>query len=108
MGPAYKTAGSNYSSDKAIVLLRDYLKTDNAISLDETSQSVLKILPKNSALSSEIFGFGEDCLEVAEMASYRGSAHLRLTQLFETLEESGYFSTLDSKVKFRFHYICHL
>lgn len=100
MGSAYKTAGSSYSSNKAIDLLRDYLKSDNPVSLEETSHSILQILPKNSALSTEIFGFGEDCLEVAAMASYRGSAHLRLTKLLETLAESGYFSTLDSKVSF--------
>jgi hypothetical protein len=100
MADPYEIAGSAYSSDKVIDILHGYLKADNAMSLEETSRSILELLPTKASLSTEVFGFGEDFFEVAESSSYRESTHLKLANLLETLGESGYFSSVDSKVRF--------
>jgi hypothetical protein len=100
MSSSYEAVGSAYSSDKVIGILREYIKADNAVSLEETSRSILELLPTKASLSTEVFGFGEDCFEVAEASSYRESTHLKLANLLETLGESGYFSYVDSKVRF--------
>ena len=86
------------SSEKVFTVLNDYLSFENPLPLDLAVESLLKLLPADAPDSEEIFRFGEDCFEIAEMLSYQSSSHSRLAQLLEALGLSSHFTSLTSEV----------
>ncbi|EPS34320.1 hypothetical protein PDE_09284 [Penicillium oxalicum 114-2] len=85
------------SSEKVFTVLNDYLSFENPLPLDLAVESLLKLLPADAPDSEEIFRFGEDCFEIAEMLSYQSSSHSRLAQLLEALGLSSHFTSLTSE-----------
>ncbi|KAI9802791.1 MAG: hypothetical protein M1833_001390 [Piccolia ochrophora] len=75
-------------SDKAFYLLRAFLQLDTASTLESTSQSILALLPEKDPNSTDVWCFGETCIEVAEQIPYHHPAQLKLVGLLEYLGES--------------------
>lgn len=95
-----KKVGSNpeLTQEKVFAVLSDYLGPESPLPLDLAVESLLKLLPTDAPDSEEICRFGEDCFELAEMASYKSSAHSRLAQLLEALGLSSHFTFLTKEV----------
>ncbi|KAF7719551.1 DUF3632 domain-containing protein [Penicillium ucsense] len=83
---------SDSSQEKVFAVLADYLSPESPLPLDLAVESLLKLLPASGPDSEEIYRFGEDCFEIAEMSSYKTSAHSRLAQLLEALGLSSQFT----------------
>ncbi|CEJ60589.1 hypothetical protein PMG11_09158 [Penicillium brasilianum] len=88
------TSNIEQTQEKAFAVLKDYLGPESPLPLDLAVESLLKLLPTDAPDSEEICRFGEDCFELAEMASYRNSSHSRLAQLLEALGLSSHFTFL--------------
>lgn len=92
------TSNIEHTQEKAFAVLKDYLGPESPLPLDLAVESLLKLLPTDAPDSEEICRFGEDCFELAEMASYRNSSHSRLAQLLEALGLSSHFTFLAKEV----------
>lgn len=88
------------TQEKVFAVLNEYLDPESPLPLDLAVESLLKLLPTDAPDSEEICRFGEDCFELAEMASYKISAHSRLAQLLEALGLSSHFTFLTKEVLF--------
>ncbi len=75
-------------TDKAFQLLRNYLQPDTTLTLESTVRSVLSLLPENVPLSTEIWSFGEICIELAEQIPFHHRSQLKLSALLESLGKS--------------------
>lgn len=75
-------------TDKASSILRDYLQPDTALTLDSAVQSSLDILPDKPAHSTDVWVFGEVCIELAEQIPYHHESQLKLAGLLERLGAS--------------------
>ena len=91
---------SREHAEKVFAVLNDYLDPESPLPLDLAVESLLKLLPTDAPDSEEICRFGEDCFELAEMTSYKTSAHSRLAQLLEALGLSSHFTFLTKEVLF--------
>lgn len=100
-GREVKKAASNpdFTQEKVFAVLNDYLGPESPLPLDLAVESLLKLLPIDAPDSEEICRFGEDCFELAEMASYKASTHSRLAQLLEALGLSSHFTFLTQEVR---------
>lgn len=87
-----------HTQEKVFAVLNDYLGAESPLPLDLAVESLLKLLPTDAPDSEEICRFGEDCFELAEMASYKTSSHSRLAQLLEALGLSSHFTFLTKEV----------
>jgi hypothetical protein len=98
-----KTASNpEHTQEKVFAVLNDYLGTESPLPLDLAVESLLKLLPTDAPDSEEICRFGEDCFELAEMASYKSSSQSRLAQLLEALGLSSHFTFLAKEVRILF------
>lgn len=71
--------------DKTFALLRDFVQPDSIMTLDFTAKSLEDLLPSNAPLSTEVWDFGESCIEVAEQIPYYHPSQLKLAGLLEYL-----------------------
>lgn len=74
--------------DKTFALLRDFLQPDSNLRLESVARSIEDFLPENAPLSTEVWDFGESCIEVAEQIPYYHPSQLKLTGLLEYLANS--------------------
>ncbi|KAJ5176593.1 uncharacterized protein N7482_002470 [Penicillium canariense] len=85
------------TQEKVFGVLRDFLEPKSPLPLDLAVESLLKLLPTDAPDSEEIWRFGEDCFELAEMSSFKTSSHSRLAQLLEALGLSSHFTFLSAE-----------
>ncbi|KAI9837081.1 MAG: hypothetical protein M1819_000730 [Sarea resinae] len=76
-------------TDKTFRLLRDFLQPDTVLTMESTAESILELLPENAPLSTDIWSFGETCIELAEQIPYYHPSQLKLAALFEHLGQSA-------------------
>ena len=71
-------------------ILYEYLqlKTTKTTTLQSTAASILTILPKKDPDSTEVWFFGELCIELAEQIPYYHPLQLKLIELLEYLKLS--------------------
>jgi len=74
--------------DKTFALLRDFLEPHSTVTLEFTARSIEDLLPGKAPLSTEIWDFGESCIEVAEQIPYYHTSQLKLAGLLEYLASS--------------------
>ncbi|KAJ5689593.1 hypothetical protein N7462_003985 [Penicillium macrosclerotiorum] len=89
------TMRTNYSREKVQAILSDYVEAKDPLLLDLVVESLFKLLPQNAPESNEIWSFGEDCFNLAEINSYKSGVHSRLAQLLESLGLSNQFRGWD-------------
>ncbi|CAF9921354.1 hypothetical protein IMSHALPRED_005160 [Imshaugia aleurites] len=66
-------------------LLRRFLQAEKAVTMESTAQSILALLPENGSLSTDVWIFGEICIELAEQIPYHHPSQLKLVGLLEDL-----------------------
>ena len=76
------------SLDKTFALLRDFLQPESILTLEFTARSIEDLLPEKAPLSTEIWIFGETCVDIAEQIPYHHPSHLKLAALLEYLANS--------------------
>lgn len=74
--------------DQTFALLRDFLQPDSTLTLEFTARSIENLLPGKAPLSTEVWDFGESCIEVAEQIPYHHPSQLKLAELLEYLANS--------------------
>ena len=67
-------------------ILQNYLQPNKLTTLEATAASILKILPKQNPESTEVWMFGELCIELAEQIPYHHPLQLKLLGLGEYLK----------------------
>lgn len=88
-------------TNKTFQLLGDFLQPDTALTLESTAQLILDLLPEKAPQSTEIWSFGETCIEIAEQISYHHPSHIKLAALLEYLAKSTKLGQIDtSKVRY--------
>jgi len=70
-------------SDNTFHLLRGFPQPDTALILESTAQSILDLLAEKDPQSTEIWSFGEICIELAEQIPYHHPSQLKLVALLE-------------------------
>lgn len=75
-------------SEKLFPILRAFLQSDAAMSLDSTANSILNLLPEKSPNSTDVWTFGELCIDLVEQITYHHPSQLKLVRLFEDLGKS--------------------
>lgn len=75
-------------------ILQDFLQPSSRLTIKDTAHSILALLPKNAPYSTEIWSFGETCIEIAEQIPYDHPSQLKLAALFEELGKSSKFGGL--------------
>ena len=63
-------------SQKMFPILRDFLKLDKAM-MESTANSILDLLPEKSPNSTDVWTFGEICIELVEQIPYHHPAQAR-------------------------------
>ena len=64
-------------------ILCEYLQPDTALTLASTTQSILDLLPEKAPHSTEVWSFGDTCIEVAEQIPYHHPSQLKLVGLLK-------------------------
>lgn len=83
-------------TDKIFQLLRGFLQPDTNMTLQSTAQSILDLLPEKDPQSTEIWSFGEICIELAEQIPYYHPSQLKLAALLEYLGKSTKLGQTDT------------
>ena len=79
-------------------ILLGCLQPDTAMTLKSTANSILDLLPEKDPNSTDVWSFGELCIELAEQIPYHHSSQLKLAGLLECLGKStklGQITTLE-------------
>ena len=80
-------------------LLRRFLQVEKAVTMESTAHSILALLPENGSRSTDVWIFGEICIELAEQIPYHHPSQLKLVRLLEDLGMSTKLGlTVPSKV----------
>ncbi len=66
-------------------ILFGFLQPDTAMTLNSTANSILDLLPEKDPNSTDVWSFGELCIELAEQIPFHHSSQLKLGQI-TTLE----------------------
>ena len=80
--------GDDPLSVKVFEILRDFLQSNAALTLQNTARSILALLPENDSDSMEVLSFSETCIEVAEQIPYHHPSRLKLAGLMEQMGRS--------------------
>lgn len=75
-------------SEKMFPILREFLQPDTAILLETTANKILDLLSEKSPNSTDVWAFGEICLELVEQIPYHHPSQLKLAGLLEHLRKS--------------------
>ena len=73
---------------KLFPILRDYLQSNTAITLESTVNSILDLLPENSPNLTDVWSFGQICIELVEQIPYHHLSQLKLAGLLEYIGKS--------------------
>ncbi len=77
-------------------ILQDFLQPSSRLTIKDTAHSILAFLPKNASGSTEVWDFGETCIEIVEQIPYYHPSQIKLAALFEELGKSSKFGSLQS------------
>lgn len=83
----------NIVIDKTLDFLRDFLQPTTALSLRSTACSILDVLPDKAPNSTEVWCFGETCIDLAEQIPYNHPSQVKLAALLEYLGKSTKLNT---------------
>ncbi len=87
-------------ANKTHRILQDFLQPSSRLTIKDTAHSILVLLPKNASGSTEIWSFGETCIEIAEQVPYYHPSQMKLAAIFEELGKSSKFGSLQSSEVF--------
>ncbi|KAI9762428.1 MAG: hypothetical protein M4579_000404 [Chaenotheca gracillima] len=95
-------------TDKTFAILRDFLQPDTALTLEGVAQSILDLLPEKAPHSTDVWLFGEVCIELAEQIPYGHPSQIKLTALLEHLGKFAKFTSVThAKLKKGWWYHSH-
>ncbi len=94
-------------ANKTHRILQGFLQPSSRLTIKDTAHSLLALLPKNASDSTEIWNFGEICIEIAEQIPYYHASQIKLTALFEELAKSSKFGLLHSSEVFTSRICCY-
>ncbi|KAI9847730.1 MAG: hypothetical protein M1837_001978 [Sclerophora amabilis] len=89
-------ASGDILTEKTFHLLRGFLQPDTSLTLDSTAQSILDLLSPYAPHSTEVWVFGETCIELAEQIPYYHPSQLKFAELLEYLGQSAVFGQIDT------------
>lgn len=89
-----ETENYSRSAHKLCAILLGYFDPKNPTSLHSTAVSILGVLPKNKPESTEVWMFGELCIELAEQIPYHHPFQLKLVGLLEYLQLSPHLGRI--------------
>ena len=97
-----ETENYSQSAHQLCAILLSYFDPKKPTPLHSTAASILRVLPKNKPESTEVWMFGELCIELAEQVPYHHPFQLKLVGLLEYLQLSPHlgrtFEDVDKNV----------
>jgi len=87
-------------ANKTHRILQNFLQPSSRLTIRDTAQSILALLPKNASGSTEVWNFGEICIEIAEQIPYYHPSQIKLAAVFEGLGKSSKFGSPQSSEVF--------
>lgn len=98
-----KMEGSEGSrvNDETFKILRDYLQPGSSMTMKSAASALLGLLPEDAPFSTDVWVFGEMCLEVAEQIHYSHPSQMKLAALLEYLgrfKQLGYVVSISNLV----------
>ena len=69
-------------------ILCDFLQPKTSLTIESAARSILDILPDKDPESTDVWSFGETCIEIAEQIPYYHSSHIKLAALLAHLRVS--------------------
>lgn len=83
-------------------IIENYLQPRTATTLQSTSAAIHAMLPKNKPNSTEVWAFGNHCIDFGELIPYHHPLQLKLVRLLDYLKLSQHMCQInegiDSKV----------
>ena len=83
-------------------VVENYLQPKTTVTLQQTSASILALLPRNKPTTGEVLAYGEVCIMFGERIPYSHPLQLKLVGLMQYLQLSPHLSSIvevtDSKV----------
>ena len=73
---------------KVFSLLSDHLQPDTTSTQQSTAKALLDLLPDGKPESSDIWSFGETCIDLAEQIPYHHPSQLKLAALLDCMGKS--------------------
>jgi len=87
-------------ANKTLRILQGFLQPSSRLTIKDTAQSILALLTKDAPVSTEVWDFGETCIEIAEQIPYHHPSQIKLAALFEELGKSSKFGSPQSSEVF--------
>ncbi|KAI9892838.1 MAG: hypothetical protein M1814_000997 [Vezdaea aestivalis] len=88
-------------------ILQNYLEPNSTTSLQKAGEAILRVVPTNKMNSTEIWTFGQDCIDLVEQIPYSNPCQLRLAGLLKYLGSSSSFSQMDQREDSRIWHDSH-
>lgn len=82
--------------NKIFQILQDFLQPSSRLTVEDAARSILALLPDKAPVSTEVWVFGETCLEIAEQVPYHHPSQIKFAALFRELGKSSKFGSLQS------------
>lgn len=103
---SFEELGKTYTSDpnfepKIIEIFGKYLKPDDGLTLTQTAEFIVSLLPEATEWSSELETFWHLCLDVALQIPHYHAFHLKLVRLILALRHSPKTSFIVVSVRFQ-------